>query len=65
MGNKMKAHKGARKRLRATATGKLRHRKAWAGHLLSGKSGNRRRRLRRPAFCTPKMARKLRGLMSE
>jgi large subunit ribosomal protein L35 len=63
MAAKRKSHKGARKRLRVSASGKVRYRRSWAGHLMSGKSGNRKRRLRKPAFCTPVMGRKLRELM--
>ena len=48
MAYKQKTHKGLQKRVRVTATGKLKRRRAGSGHLLSGKSGNRRRRLRRP-----------------
>ncbi len=46
---KMKTHKGIKKRVRITATGKVRHRRSNTGHLMSGKSGNRCRSLRRPA----------------
>ncbi len=45
---KMKTHKGLRKRVRVTASGKIRYRSSFTGHLMSGKSGNRRRRLRKP-----------------
>ncbi len=43
---KHKTHKGAKKRVRVTASGKVKIRRAGAGHLLSHKSGNRRRHLR-------------------
>jgi len=46
---KMKTHKGIKKRVRITAKGKVRHKRANAGHLMSGKSGSRRRSLRRPS----------------
>ena len=45
---KMKTHKGLKKRIKVSARGKVRHRKANSGHLMSGKSGNRRRSLRQP-----------------
>ena len=45
---KMKSHKGMKKRFRVTARGKIKHKSANAGHLLSHKSGNRKRRLRHP-----------------
>lgn len=43
---KMKSHKGSRKRFRVTATGKLKRRQAGKKHLLSHKSGSRKRQLR-------------------
>lgn len=43
---KQKTHKGMKKRFKVTATGKVKHRKAFRGHLLSGKSGSRKRHLR-------------------
>ena len=50
---KMKTHKGIKKRVRVTARGKVKHKRANAGHLMSGKSGKRRRSLRRPAALKP------------
>ena len=47
---KMKTHKGIKKRVRVTATGKVKHRRSNTGHLMSGKSGNRRRSLRKPGL---------------
>ena len=47
---KMKTHKGAKKRVKVTATGKVRYKSANANHLMSGKSGNRCRNLRRPVI---------------
>jgi len=44
-----KSHKGIRKRMKLTSRGKVVRTKANAGHLMSGKSGQRRRRLRRAA----------------
>ena len=43
---KIKTHKGLKKRVRVTGTGKIKRRKAFSGHLMSGKSGKRRRSLR-------------------
>ena len=43
---KQKTHKGMKKRFTVTATGKVKHRKANRGHLLSAKSGKRKRNLR-------------------
>ena len=42
---KQKTHKGLKKRVKVTATGKIKHKKAGAGHLMSKKSGNKQRRV--------------------
>ena len=47
---KMKTHKGIKKRIRLTANGKVRHKRANSGHLMSSKSGKRCRGLRRPVI---------------
>ena len=56
---KMKSHKGTAKRVRVTARGKVRYKRSFAGHLMSGKSGDRVRRLRRPSLVTPVLAKKI------
>ena len=43
---KQKTHKGMKSRFKITASGKARHRSAFRGHLLSGKSAKRKRNLR-------------------
>ena len=45
---KMKTHKGTKNRVKITAKGKVIHKRANAGHLMSGKSGKRCRAMRRP-----------------
>ena len=42
---KTKTHKSAAKRFRITRTGKVLHRKATGNHMLTKKSGSRRRRV--------------------
>jgi len=44
---KMKTKRAAAKRLKATASGKLKRRSGWKSHLLEGKEPKRRRRLRK------------------
>jgi large subunit ribosomal protein L35 len=44
---KMKTHKGLAKRVRVSPRGKVKYKRSNAGHLMSGKSGNRCRRLRK------------------
>ncbi|MFQ5899213.1 MAG: 50S ribosomal protein L35 [Candidatus Methylomirabilia bacterium] len=46
---KMKTKRGAAKRFRVTATGKLVRRKGWKSHLLEWKPQKRKRRLRQEA----------------
>jgi len=42
---KMKTHRGAAKRFRITRSGKVLHRKATGNHMLTKKTGSRRRRV--------------------
>ncbi len=44
---KMKTHRGAAKRFKKTATGKLKRSKAYRGHILTKKSPKRKRKLRK------------------
>ena len=43
---KMKTHRGAAKRIKQTASGKLKRRRAYHSHILGKKSTKRKRRLR-------------------
>jgi large subunit ribosomal protein L35 len=43
---KQKTHKGMKKRFKVTASGKVKHRKAFRGHRLSHKAAKRRMQLR-------------------
>ncbi len=43
---KMKTHSGAKKRLKVTGSGKVIRKREGMGHLLSGKSRKRKRRLK-------------------
>mgnify|MGYP001354213444 CR=1 FL=1 len=45
MPNKLKIHKGIRKRMRVTATGKILRKRPGKGHLMTTKNSKRRRRL--------------------
>ena len=46
---KLKRHKGLAKRIKVTATGKLKHRRPGSSHLMSVKNAKRRRHIRRTA----------------
>ncbi len=50
---KMKTHRGAAKRFRITATGKIMRRRAFRSHILEKKSSVRTRRLGRPVQVAP------------
>jgi len=43
---KLKTHRGAAKRFKVTATGKVKRRKAYKSHILTGKPAKRMRNLR-------------------
>jgi large subunit ribosomal protein L35 len=55
---KMKTHKGSKKRFRVTASGKLKRRQAGKKHLLSHKTGKRKRRLRETVIESQKRIKK-------
>jgi len=55
MSNKMKTHKGTKKRFRLTATGKAMHRKAGTSHLQARMSQKRKRNLRGTGAMDPCM----------
>jgi len=44
---KLKSNRGAAKRFKATGGGKVKHYKAFASHLLTGKTTKRKRNLRK------------------
>jgi len=62
---KMKTHKGAKKRFKVTGTGKVMRRRAGKGHLLSGKSSKRRRKLRKDAVVRDVSSWRVRRLLQE
>jgi len=63
---KMKRHKGIAKRMKVSATGKVSYNRSYAGHLQSGKSADRRRRLRqRSVLACKTIAAKMRRAMQE
>jgi large subunit ribosomal protein L35 len=49
-GRKMKTHKGTKKRIGRTGSGKLRRRKAGRRHILTSKARDRKRRLKGTAL---------------
>jgi large subunit ribosomal protein L35 len=55
---KMKTHKGSKKRFTITAKKKMKRRQAGKKHLLSHKTGKRKRGLREAVLQTNRLARK-------
>ncbi len=62
---KNKTHKGTKKRIRLTATGKLMRRMAMGSHLLTKKSANKKRKLRKGAVVESNDTSRLSGLLGE
>jgi large subunit ribosomal protein L35 len=62
---KQKMHKGLSKRLKVTATGKVRHKRPGAGHLMSGKNAKRRRRLATSAFLNTTAAKTIKKFVNK
>ncbi|MBY0522351.1 MAG: 50S ribosomal protein L35 [Gemmataceae bacterium] len=62
---KMKSHKGSKKRFKVTASGKLKRRQASKKHLLSHKTGKRKRSLRGTVIQTNRLGRKYAVAMLE
>jgi large subunit ribosomal protein L35 len=61
---KMKTHKGAKKRFKLTASGKVRYKRSYAGHLMSGKSGDHCRKMRRAATLKGAVQKRIRTLIA-
>jgi len=60
---KMKTHRGAAKRFRRTATGKLRRGKAYKQHILTSKTRSRKRGLKGTASVSPADTKKTNRLL--
>ena len=60
---KNKTHKGTKKRIKLTATGKLLRERPFGSHLLTKKSAKRKRKLRKGTNVVASDTNKLRGLL--
>ena len=60
---KMKTNRAAAKRFKKTASGKIKHKKAYARHILTKKSANRKRKLRKAGYVKGADQRKLKYLL--
>ncbi len=60
---KLKTHRGASKRFKVTATGKILRRRANKSHLLTGKPSKRTRNLRKSALVDETMFKAIKSLI--
>lgn len=60
---KMKTHRGAAKRFRVTASGKLKRKKRLLSHILTKKSSKRKRHLGKGAYVNPADAPGIKALL--
>jgi large subunit ribosomal protein L35 len=60
---KLKTHRGLAKRVKVTATGKLKRSRAFHSHLLSSKSPKRKRNLARTVMVNPTNEKNMKKLL--
>ena len=60
---KMKSNRGASKRFKVTANGKVKRHKAYANHILTKKSPGRKRKLRASAIITDADAKRVKRMI--
>jgi len=60
---KLKTHKGASKRFKFTAKGKIKRRKANASHILTKKTTKRKRNLRKPTLVVKEEYKRIKDLL--
>ncbi len=62
---KQKTHKGAAKRFKLTATGKIKRGQSMHSHILTKKSMGRKRKLRKSTLVSPTMAPMIRQMLNQ
>ena len=60
---KLKTHRGAKKRFRVTAKGKIKRSKAFASHILTKKSKKRKRNLRKTTLVVKEEFKRVKALL--
>ena len=60
----MKSHRGAKKRFKLTATGKVKRKKAFMRHLQANKSKHQKHALRKAGYVSKTEAKSIRTLIS-
>lgn len=61
---KMKSNRGAMKRFRQTASGRIKRKRAFLRHILTKKASARKRKLRKPGYVNPADETRLRRMLS-
>lgn len=60
---KLKTHRGANKRFKTTASGKIKRAKAFASHILTKKSSKRKRNLRKSTILVNEEVKRIKTLL--
>ena len=63
--NKMKSHRGAKKRFKTLGSGKLKRNKAYKSHILTKKSQKRKRGLRKATTLTSADLNRIKAVLSK
>lgn len=61
---KMKTNKSVRSRIKVTKNGKVKRQRTGRRHLMTGKSGNKKRKMRKPTYVHPVYAAKMKTAVS-
>ena len=61
---KMKSHRGAMKRFKVTGSGKVKRHKAYKSHILTKKSQNRKRNLRKGTTLTSADEKRIKSVLN-
>jgi large subunit ribosomal protein L35 len=62
---KQKTHKGLSKRVKITASGKVKYKRSCGGHLMSTKNAKRRRRIGGPSIVTSATAQTIKAKLGK
>jgi len=60
---KLKTHRGAAKRFKATGSGRLKHKHPYHSHILTSKTAKRKRQLRQAEYVSAVEAKRLKRLL--
>ncbi|MBK9294177.1 MAG: 50S ribosomal protein L35 [Oligoflexia bacterium] len=60
---KVKTNKAAKKRLRFTASGKVKHKGAFGRHIMKAKNAKRKRRIKKQKYVNPSYDRMINALL--